>query len=285
MAKNFSGPPPLRMRSHGYAEFPDGPSRTESDCDMGFDLYDDEEDASTDGGLLSAIRNIGLSGEARTASNPPCKEEPLNGSTAPRNTVYCEPPSMAPRNYAQQHTRLVALQEKYKIDLNDEKNLVDLEDHGLIEHMKQARLDLSIYMESLPKIPCSKDLHEQDTAARRALSAIVTDLKSQQMAMQIACDDLLLQAINAQKLAKGGHPYGYPPSPPSQLGPGFDHLGLKMRGIGDELARIVDAFQNFECNLTLVRRLYEVVVDGWMRRGEHYEKVFNMAAGTTEGPS
>ena len=115
----------------------------------------------------------------------------------------------------------------------------------------------------------------------------MTSLKAQQMALQVACDDVLLQATNAQKLADGGQPHGWPAAdgltPQGHAARRFEHLGKKVTAAGNDLTQIVAALEDFERKLTLARRAHENVVDGLARRGQYYEEAYGEAAFLAQG--
>jgi hypothetical protein len=169
-----------------------------------------------------------------------------------------------------------ALRRQHQVDLNDERNLADLEDPGLMDHMHLARRQLAGHDLELAKLPQPAELERADTDGRRSLSALALSLKEQQMALQCACDAVILEAANVGRLVEGGRLHAYP-APSAALGrdtavaKNLEHLGKKLSSAGSELSKIAEAFSNFERALTLARRSYEAVVDGLRRRHARYE--------------
>jgi hypothetical protein len=117
-----------------------------------------------------------------------------------------------------------------------------------------------------------ESLRRADVEARRALSSLMTSLKTQQMALQVACDNVLLAATNAQRLAAGDWPHGYPGSGVSEKN--VTHLGRKVASAGEDLLGIVATFGAFENELTLARRAYEVAISGQTRRSQCFEAAY-----------
>jgi hypothetical protein len=188
-----------------------------------------------------------------------------------------------------------SLKTRYQVDLNNAANLADLEDPRLRTHMELARQRLAEYQLGVLKLPQLDELVKGDTAGRRDLSALMVTLKEQQMALQCACDDLILQESNVGRLANGEQPHGYPalgtrrapaaPASPARDGSGvpeglaqnLGHLAKKLASIGAGLGESVKAVESFERSLTLARRNYETVVDGLRRRQDHYELAYREA--------
>jgi hypothetical protein len=100
----------------------------------------------------------------------------------------------------------------------------------------------------------------------------MTSLKTQQMALQVACDNVLLAATNAQRLVAGDCPHGYPGGGLSDKN--ITHLGKKVTLAGEDLLLIVAAFGAFENELTIARRAYEDAITGQMRRSQCFETAY-----------
>jgi hypothetical protein len=185
------------------------------------------------------------------------------------------------------------LRKRHQVDLNDEKHLADLEDPGLMDHMRKARLALAAYESERARLPSSEVLRRDDTTARRALSGVVTQLKEQQMALQCVRDEVILHATNIERLISGTTPHGYPAQPDPKdrdgvLTRNMSYLMKKVSGAGEELSRIIVYLEDFERGLTLARRNYESVVDGLQRRHDGLEaaieKVTTATAARPEKP-
>jgi hypothetical protein len=141
------------------------------------------------------------------------------------------------------------------------------------------------------------------------------------MALRCTCDEAILAAENAGKLASGDQPHGYPSvgapreafgvllsgleagREPGALLPAFTKaldrahaaqyraLQKKLAGSGSELEELIAQFEEFERGLTLARRHYETVADGLRRRCEFYEGLLlqrfsaDFAKGPAKGPA
>lgn len=129
-------------------------------------------------------------------------------------------------------------------------------------------------------------MQRSNIEANRALSSLMTSLKAQQMAMQIVNDNIMLQAMNAQKLAEGGQPHGYPAESGSLATKSFELLGKKLQASGNDLSQIVTALEGIERDLTLARRASESAFDGLARRGRYFEDAyFEVAYGEKQCPT
>ena len=168
---------------------------------------------------------------------------------------------------------------KHQVDLNDASQLADLEDSGLMAHMDDARKLLADHVRNEAVLPHAEELQRCDAATRRSLSGIVTGLKSQQGGLQVAYNEILLQAANAQKLATGRHPHGYP-APPSQSlsAQNLEFLGTKTLSVGEDLAGVIAGIEDLERALTITRRAYENTVEGLTRRCRFFEKAYETLA-------
>lgn len=181
-------------------------------------------------------------------------------------------------NILQRARKSEELKKRHQVDLNDAGQLADLEDAGLQAHMDRARKMLADHERNQAALPGAEELNRKDSAARRALSGLVTGLKAQQMALQVACDDVLLQAANTQKLAEGGRPHGYPVGQAGCSATNLEFLGKKTLAAGEDLAQIVTRLESFERELTLARRAYENAAEGLMRRSHYFERAYREVA-------
>ena len=157
-----------------------------------------------------------------------------------------------------------------QVDLNDEENLRDLEDPRLVEHMRQRREERAAHEAARAALPPKEALRREDAAGRRALSALTTQLKEQQMALQCASDEVHAHAANAGKLAVGVQPHGYPDRSDAQAS--FGHLKKKLLAAVTDLGGVIAALEDFERDLALARRHYETVVYGLSQWCEHHRE-------------
>jgi len=262
------------------------------------DQYDDNygDGGSDDEGLMGALRKIGESG-VRGATI-----DPLRASTATLGAELGEDileirlrakaaaseasATAAAATSAETQARYEELRRKHQVDLNNEKHLDDLEDRGLMEHMRRAREHFRANAEQEALLPSREDLQRGDTEGRRALSSLMTKLKEQQMALQCACDEVHAHATNAGRLARNEQPHGYPSvgKPPSEAAAKcLAHLEKKVMAAVGDLTGIIAALEVFERDLTLARRSYEGVVDGLRRRGEHFEAAYKAEEAAEKG--
>lgn len=255
----------------------------------------DEENSEDEEAMLAALRHIGL-GRGRGTINPLASTAlPDLGAdvTDIRRRAAAAAAAggavLAATETAEQEAqaRYEEMKKRHQVDLNDEKNLADLEDPGLMEHMRRARQQLAAHELELARLPTVEELKKNDTAARRALSGVVTSLKTQQMDLQCACDDVLLQATNVERLAGGEKPHGYPAEgvplhEENPLRKNMKHLAKKINESGATLGNVAAALEAFERDMTLARRSYEAVVDGLCRRLESLESVHQDVARTLE---
>jgi hypothetical protein len=219
-------------------------------------LDEEDDDADT---LLGALRNIGAAGARGATFNP------LARASLGEDNHDLLRRAKPPLNYEE-------LKRAHQVDLNDAKHLADLEDPGLLAHMDQARKHLADHERAAAALPDDESLRRADVEARRSLSSLMTSLKTQQMALQVACDNVLLAATNAQRLVAGDWPHGYPGSGISEKN--VTHLGRKVASAGEDLLGIVATFGAFENELTLARRAYEVAISGQTRRSQCFEVAY-----------
>ena len=240
-----------------------------------YDSPGDDDDS-----LIGALRGISASGGRGATFNPLA-----NARVAPGAGSSSDPEAGVPslgednldviqkaRSAVTAQRRYDELKRQHQVDLNDAKQLTDLEDAGLQAHMDQARKQLANHERNQASLPSTESLRRHDEDARRALSSLMTNLKAQQMALQVACDDVLLQATNAQKLAEGGRPHGYPTT--DGAAKSYEYLGKKLTAAGNALTQLALELEVFERELTLARRLYEGTVNGLARRGQHFENAY-----------
>lgn len=245
---------------------------------------DDDYDEYDEDSLLGALRSISASGVRGATFNPmaslqagrpgpdaPFDEDAPFGEDNANVLLRARSAISAQRNYEK-------LKMTHQINLNDPKQLADLEDPGLQAHMDMARKKMADYERNQATLPSKEAMQRSNIEANRALSSLMTSLKAQQMAMQIVSDNVMLQSMNAQKLAEGGQPHGYPAessSPPQVLAAkSFELLGKKLQATGNDLSQIVTALEGIERDLTLARRASESAFDGLMRRGKYFEDAY-----------
>jgi hypothetical protein len=216
------------------------------DHDEGFtDTGSGDEGSDTEGGLVEALRKIGR--------GVPGSQAPVLGF----GVTGGQPAPGAPG--------------PGQLDLNDERNLGNLEDPVLVAHMRRARATFADHERIRADVPGEAALAERDAEARRALSGTSTSMNSGGMDLRCATDDVLVQATNLDRLVAGEALHGFPAAnrPLPRDGPlaqNLTHMAKKLRQSGAALEKLATDLQNLERALTLARRGYEAVVDGLRRR-------------------
>jgi len=225
---------------------------------------DDDED-----GLLGALRKIG-------ATFDPLRSASDLGEDVLDTRLRAKAAAKGGQGSAEAQACYEDMRRRHQVDLNDARHFDDLEDKGLVEHMRVARRQFQANATREASLPSREDLLRGDTEGRRALSALMTGLKEQQMALQCACDEVHAHATNAGRLSRNEQPHGYPEvEPPSEaLAKCLAHLEKKVTAAVADLNGVITALEAFERGLTLARRNYETVVDGLRRRGEHFEDAY-----------
>jgi len=161
---------------------------------------------------------------------------------------------------ARQAGRPVEAKKFRPIDLNDEKELENLEDKGLIEHMGDAR---DKYKKACAE-PRSTGGDAEWAAAGRELSGVLSDLNDLQMAVQCLVEQTLLNADNIDRLMRGEQPHGYTPVAsageiPAALAENLKTLCGASRSTGRDLEAISTTLREFGRGLTLARRSFEAL--------------------------
>ncbi len=215
-----------------------------------------DSDHDEDGGLLGGLRAAG----ARPGLRAPDLGDDLLAVLARKRT---------PEERA-------AILRTQQIDLNSETHgdLDDLEDASLLEHMREAREARDAAAAAAHRAAGPDPAGE--VALRRAMSAMVTGLTDQLMAIRCACDDVHAQAASAGQLAEHRRPHGYPmygsglgvgrgagggPPPSPELAACLRHLKSKLDAIAQALAGSVEGLAALERHLTLARREHEALAE------------------------
>ena len=173
-----------------------------------------------------------------------------------------------------------------QVDLNDERNLGDLEDPTLVEHMRRARVVLAGHDRIGADAPGIASLTAQDAGSRRALSTVTRQLNDGGMSLRCACDDVLVQATNLGRLIAGEAIHGFPATnralpKDSAIAQNLAHMAKKIGEVGTALENLAIGLQGLERDLTLTRRGYEQVVDGLRLRHDNLEAALREAEART----
>jgi hypothetical protein len=226
----------------------------------------DEDD--TAGDMLSQFRMLGT-GPATTPEEELLGEDNLTVRLKARPAVKAAQTRPAAKGVpispfaAEAHTS----GKPEALDLNNEEHLAmaGLEDPDLVERMRDARESLQRQEKKRLQLPQVGELREQDTTARRALSALIVNLNEQKMKLQCVDDEVSLQVANIGRLVEGKPPHGFPAaSRPADepMGANFGYLAKKLTAANGEIGAVLEGMKSLERELTLVRRQYEQIVDG-----------------------
>lgn len=167
-----------------------------------------------------------------------------------------------------------------QIDLNDEAHLADLEDAGLMSHMEEARAQLMEQLKEISQLPSRDTVMQADTMARRALSAIITDIADQKMSLATVRDRVVLHASDIEKLSAGMQPYGYPSAHGAHSTQVADrgqlvYLCSRVSTSGTEIEQLWNKLHRIEIAMTCARRDIETALVGLERRGTYFESAWH----------
>lgn len=166
-----------------------------------------------------------------------------------------------------------------QVDLNDAAQIGDLEDPGLVGHMDAARARLAEQEAAAAALPAAAAAAAADVEGRRALSTVMTALRDQRAALAAARDAVFLQASNAEKLAAGIQPHGFP-SPRAGLREAVRdpaalvYLSARLTAAGGELEQLGAALERAEAELTRARRDVEAASVARAARCAHFEEAW-----------
>ena len=172
-----------------------------------------------------------------------------------------------------------------QIDLNDAAHLADLEDAGLMSHMEEARAQLLEQLKEISRLPSSAEVTQADTAARCALSGIITEISDQKMTLASVRDRVVLHASDIEKLSAGLLPYGFPSAhgthPCADRGQ-LLYLCTKVSTSGNEIEQIWNRIHRLENSMMRARREIETALVGLERRGTYFETAWKQLHDTLQ---
>jgi hypothetical protein len=214
--------------------------------------------------MLGALRNIGRTDSCQHSDdddNDDDVDDKIQGFLGP--DVAAIRRANAPRGLA---ASMSSGDTRTGIDLNDEKELADLEDPRLMAHMGDRRAALRAA--EAAKLPDPAKLNEEDIAARRGLSTLTVTLREHIMALRCAADNVALHSSNAAKVASGTRPHGYPEE--AGTAGWVAHLAKAIAKTAAEIEDAVNSATEAERVLTVARRSSEAAAAGYRARAEHY---------------
>jgi myosin heavy subunit len=168
-----------------------------------------------------------------------------------------------------------ALAKKFQVSLDDEKNIKELEDPDLVQHMADARSRLTELERKYGDIPAESELAEKYAQTLRTLSSGITTLTEKSRALQAQAEQMHLGSSNALKLSRGEQPHGYPavkPKPPKNAA-ALKKLGESVEAVAKATEKVHEELATLRNNLTVMRRDFEFVVDNQKKVIEHYKAV------------
>lgn len=156
----------------------------------------------------------------------------------------------------------LAERRREQVDLNAGAALsrLRLEDPRLTAHMN-ARRELAEASSPGDRPPPLGTLRAENREACRGLSTVTLSLKEANMALRCAVEEVLLEADNAEKLACGISPHGYPPEA-GGAPPRLRHMSRRLAAAGASLSRLLQALEQTEADLTVARRLHDTATAG-----------------------
>ena len=151
-----------------------------------------------------------------------------------------------------------------QIDLNDSKNLIDLEDPSLIEHMANARQRL---LEAEKQNKTTKnEINLKMIDASRQITFINKQIKNVHSTLSLSLENLLLQTSNMEKITNNETPHGFPKIRKNTQLQGkdwednFNHLSKKISPIGETITENIEIIIGLEKNLVLLGRTYQLLI-------------------------
>jgi hypothetical protein len=160
------------------------------------------------------------------------------------------------------------LQKRHQVDLNDERNLVGLEDPGLLSHMEGARRRLAEQDRALSRLPCREALREDYVSALGMVAGVLA------LAEELLTDErehvelafLLPRQVSA--FAAGQTPHGAARPLPAAaaadpaVGAALAFIAKKGEAVAVAFEKDLEALSETRSRLFVARRKLESVCDG-----------------------
>jgi hypothetical protein len=169
------------------------------------------------------------------------------------------------------------LKAKHQIDLNDKRNIAELEDKGLMSHMESARRLLAEQEKCKAGLPSREDVKASHVKSLRQFSALVQELRTTDLELQSGVEETFLQARNATRIGGGETPHSFPGVP---QGKPANHealamLSTKIDRAGNSCQESSKAITSAIQTLDVLRRDSESVVDALTKMVDHYRKAYD----------
>lgn len=151
-----------------------------------------------------------------------------------------------------------------QIDLNDAKNLLDLEDPSLIEHMANARQRL---LDAENRNKTTKDeINVKMIDASRLMVSAGKQAKIIHSFLSTSLENLILQTSNMEKITNNEVPHGFPKIRKNtqfqakDWEDNFTHLSKKITPISDSMIENIETITKLEKDLVLLGRSYQLLI-------------------------
>lgn len=164
------------------------------------------------------------------------------------------------------------LRQRHQVDLNDERNLADLEDKGLMSHMDKARAALAEQAKRHQELPKQNEIRARHVKNLRAFSSLVQGLQNAGQELLCGVEDAFIQSSNATKLSKGDRPHSFPDVPKGAPAnrEAIVKLAEKISSSAGQCQKTNTAITDTVNGIDVLRREYEMVVDAYAKHLEHY---------------
>jgi hypothetical protein len=250
-----------------------------------------DQDDVEDSGFLDAARSIKPRGPGSIifglAPAAPLKKADTKKESA-KKSREAVPESNEPRedNVDEQDVEdapdMEAVLDTEPVDLNTEDGLErdGLEDKHLRAHMEMARANLIKLQKEMAEAPEESTLRNCHSQNLKIMSDSVKSLTKHIKEFQTAIENTIVHASNAEKLAAGRQPHGYPtvaatrPSNSEALA----FMGTKLRDNGETHQGLHGVFSDILKDMIIFRRGYETVVDGYVKLAQHNGRLYEEAA-------
>jgi hypothetical protein len=163
------------------------------------------------------------------------------------------------------------------IDLNLDANLKELEDQDLVAHMDEARRLLREIEEKSGQLPDEAKLKTSHAGSQQILSATIVEFGKIMNEFQTAVELSYVQAGNAEKLAAGVRPHGFP-----EVKSGVPTNAGSLTTMSGKITEASKTFENIRAALLEVGKKLHVfrrdtngVADGYARLADYRGKCYD----------
>lgn len=150
------------------------------------------------------------------------------------------------------------LKNQYQVNLDDIKNIADLEDKNLMEHIEISRIQSALYESQSSKLTSLENLYRSDADIRITMSTIMMNIKKQKMVLKGTNGDINICLRYLENTSKDL-------SKTVKSDSVQKIMISKLNSAEQELLTVVEAFTLIERDLTLMRQLYVKTIDDLKR--------------------